>query len=30
MVKEDNKGFMEPKVMDELLADAKSRYDWIK
>lgn len=30
MAKEENKGFMEPSAMDDLLTDAKSRYDWIK
>ena len=30
MEKEDNKGFMEPAVMDELLAEARAQYDWIK
>lgn len=30
MDKEQNKNFMAPEKMDELLNEAKAQYDWIK
>lgn len=29
MDKEDNKGFMDRGVMDDLLTEARAQYDWM-